>query len=193
MGFLSTINNVSLPGRGPGLGLSLGLVAATMLLLAGCGEPGFDRGTAGAMLNSKQVALNGEQIILNANQIACGVEDGLWTIADLGGGHRRGRLTYDAKELGFSDDLNLDAGAAAQAQVNGNFQVRTMNTESLDDVDAQTKLLRAAVGIVIDHPCFDHPLPIMGVRKGEFRADINPVFRFRQVAENQWDFDRLIH
>ncbi len=190
MGFDSTVHpNVSLPGRRLGWGL---LITAT-LLLAGCAEPGFDRGVAGNILNSEQVTLNSEQVLLDGGQIDCGVNDGLWTIADLGGGHRRGRLTYDGRELGFSDDINLDAGAEAHAQMNGTFQVRTMNTESLDDVDAQTKLLRASVGVVIDHPCFPHPLRIMGVRRGEFRSDINPVFRFRLVAENQWDFDRLIH
>lgn len=165
----------------------------TTLLLSGCGEAGFGPGTAGAILNSQQVTLNSEQVLLGPGEVQCGVDDDLWTIADLGGGHRRGRLTYDARELGFSDDINLDADSEAHAQVNGAFQVRTINAESLDEVDAQTKLLRAQVGVVIDHPCFKTPLRIMGVRKGEFRSDISPIFRFRLVAENQWDFDRLIH
>lgn len=162
------------------------------LLLAGCGEAVFDKNAAGALLNTIQVPLNSEQVIIQAHQIACGERDGLWLVSDLGGGNKIGRLTDEARELGFSDNIQIGAGPA-HVQVNGTFPVRTRKAEAWEEEGEATRVLTASVGVLIDHNCFEGPLQIMGVNKGEFREDYSPRFRFQMAGENQWTFDRLIH
>ena len=55
------------------------------------------------------------------------------------------------------------------------------------------KLVNGKVGAVIMHSCFGGvPLPIMGVRKGQFLPDAPVQLRYVQDG-NDWRFDRILH
>jgi hypothetical protein len=39
--------------------------------------------------------------------------------------------------------------------------------------------------------CFPNPLPIMGLRKGQFTEDYLPVLQFRY--DNGWQLEKFVH
>jgi hypothetical protein len=44
----------------------------------------------------------------------------------------------------------------------------------------------------VQHSCFAAPLPLMGVKKGNFQADVLPTFRFR-LQNDGWHAEKLVH
>jgi hypothetical protein len=48
------------------------------------------------------------------------------------------------------------------------------------------------MGIVVQHNCFPQPIPLMGVKKGKFSQDNNPMVRLKQQGTT-WFVDRLVH
>jgi hypothetical protein len=47
------------------------------------------------------------------------------------------------------------------------------------------------MGIIVPHACFPDPLPLMGVRKGNFAQDVSPVLLFRY--NNAWTLEGIVH
>jgi hypothetical protein len=52
-------------------------------------------------------------------------------------------------------------------------------------------LVEAKVGVKIDNACFPAPLPIMGLRKGQFTQDYSPVILLR--LDGGWQMDKFVH
>jgi hypothetical protein len=166
-------------------------VLAACLALTGCGGGGFD---AGGLLESHPVRLDGEQVMLSGDALNCGVREDLWTVSSLGDERSVGRLSQKARDLQFSDDVQIgDAVVGAPyAQIRGSFSVKVLQVGSLRDEDAFTKLADAKVGVKIDHSCFQNELPlVMGIKHGQFSRSTNPLFRFKMDGE--WMVDQIIH
>jgi hypothetical protein len=54
------------------------------------------------------------------------------------------------------------------------------------------KLVETEVGVKIDDACFQNPLPLMGVRHGEFSAE-SPVVFHLHLEESGWHVDDVVH
>lgn len=172
------------------------IVMGLCLIAAGCGFGDFNEGRCRNSIEAAPVRLDGEQVILKSDQIDCGVHNDLWDAA-----------TYDPKELGvarltaagralkFDDDIQINEVGNRQpyVQIRGEFPLQVLeilNIRDGDDVDL--KLVEVRVGVVVQHSCFPQPLPLMGVRKGKFSQDMNPVIRLKQQG-NSWFVDRFVH
>jgi hypothetical protein len=171
------------------VGLPLGLLAG--LILAGCGPGGFD---PNGILQSRPVRLDGEQIVLNPGQLECGAHEDLWTVASLGDDRSVARLNQKARDLQFSDDVQIgEPGIVTPyAQIHGSFPVKVVQVGSVRDEDAFTKTADAKIAVLIDHSCFQNNPPVlMGVRHGKFDPSTNPVFRFK--LDGDWSVDQIVH
>jgi hypothetical protein len=165
----------------------LGTVALT-----GCGGGGFD---ARSTLESRPARLDGEQILLDQTQLDCGVREDLWIVSPLGDARSVARLTQKARDLQFSDDVQIGDPEIKlpYAQIRGSFPITVLQMSSVRDQDAFTKLAEAKVGVRIDHSCFQNPLPVlMGVRHGKFDPSSNPVFRLK-LEGDAWLTDQVVH
>ena len=161
------------------------------LLLAGCGGGGFD---VNGLLESRPLRLDGEQVMLSGDALECGAREDLWTVTSLGDQRSVGRLSQKARDLQFSDDVQIGDPVVSYpyAQIRGSFSVAVLQVGSIRDEDAFTKVADAKVGVKIDHSCFQSSLPlVMGIKHGQFSRSTNPVFRFKMDGE--WMVDQIIH
>ena len=166
-------------------------VLAACLALAGCGGGGFD---VNGLLESHPVRLDGEQVMLAGEALDCGAREDLWTIASLGDDRSVGRLSQKARDLQFSDDVQIGdtVVGAPYAQIRGSFAVKVLQVGSIRDEDAYTKLADAKVGVQINHSCFQNSMPLlMGIKHGQFSRSANPLFRFKMDGE--WTMDQIVH
>jgi hypothetical protein len=172
------------------------LAALLCALSAGCADPNaFDDGVAKAAAEWEPVQLDSEQVSMNAAQLTCGVNNDLWD-APRGGAERSiSRLEQKGRALNFSDDVTSDEVGFMNpyTQVRGKFPLqldRVVSTSGGEDKD--TKIIQAKVGIKIAHACFDSPLPIMGVHKGQY-SDALPVTLQYERDGNGWHLAKIIH
>ena len=168
------------------------VILAACLALAACGSGGFDPTAA---LESQPIRLDGEQVVLEQGQLDCGALEDLWNVAQLGDGRSVGHLTQKARNLQFSDDVQIgDANIGLPyAQIHGSFAVRVLQMASVRDDDPSTKTVEAKVAVKIDHKCFENTWPVlMGVRHGQFTPSAHTIFRFTLDGE-QWPFDKVVH
>jgi hypothetical protein len=170
--------------------LTVGLAGLT---LAACGDGVFGPPQARVLLESQELQLDNEQVSLSYEQVACGEREDLWVVLRFGERRAAARLTDAARSLGFSDDVQIGAPdfRSPYAQVRGRFRVRASDIKLLD-VDSRTKVGEARAGLLMDHKCFDRPLPLMGVHKGQFSETSGPTFRFR-LSREDWQYDQLLH
>jgi hypothetical protein len=162
------------------------------MLLAGCGD--FNDGKTANIIQGSPVRLDAEQVMLSDQQVGCGVDNELWDPPSQGGTRTIARLTQKARDLKFDDDVSVREGGyrSPYVQVRGEFPLSVISIESTRDGPEQdTKLVEVRVGVKIDHPCFPNPLPLMGLRKGQFTEDYPPVFEFRYY--NNWQFEKVVH
>ena len=170
-------------------------VLLVLLLLAGCASSGFNKSMAKDVLEANPVQLNGEQLLLSDEQLTCGDREELWHLTQLAPGRAIGRLTEAGRALQFSDDVRVGAGGSVgpTVQVTGKFGLRALQVPALQDEGKRSKVVEARTGVVVNHACFKYPLPtLMGVRRGEFTAAANPMFRLRLQQEN-WTVEELLH
>ncbi len=166
------------------------ILVALMLVLAGCGSSEFGPGSVTGLLERAPLALSGEQVTLKQAQVDCGVQNELWDPpAD-----NVAKLTQKGRDLQFSDDVRLNDPdiRVPFTQVNGSFPVQVSQVLKLRDGDAGTKLADVKLAVVINHECFNSPLPVMGIRKGKFSPDAPVVFQLKG-AGNEWSLDKLVH
>jgi hypothetical protein len=77
-------------------------------------------------------------------------------------------------------------------QVRGDFNLAAPDILSdKDGPEPNTRLVFARLSVPIPHSCFSDPLPMLGVRKGNFSEDVPPVVLFR--FNNAWTVDRIVH
>ncbi|MBI4910722.1 MAG: hypothetical protein HY820_44320 [Acidobacteria bacterium] len=166
-------------------------------ILGGCG--GGPEGLTGDIvkyhLEKKPMKLEAEQVTLTPKQFECGLKEELWEQASEKFGERTiARLTAQARALKFDDEVTVSEPGfkLSYVQVRGELPVKmteyiSANERTKDVWDATAKL-----GVVIQHACFDKPLPLMGVRKGKFSQDAQPVFQFQKHGED-WKATQLVH
>jgi len=176
------------------------LVAALCLavVLSGCKPSSdFNDDTARGSIEFSPMKLEGEQVTLTDSQIQCGVQSELWDPpTTLSPDHTTAHLTSKARDLKFNDDVIIrdPNSRVAYVQVRGDFPLQVDSIVSTKDgEDRSSKLVEARVGIKIDNPCFQGPLPMMGVRRGNFNADAPVVFHLHFDESIGWRVDKLVH
>jgi hypothetical protein len=165
------------------------------MALSGCGSGEFDGGQARGAIEASPVKLDAEQVMLTQPQVDCGVQNDLWEPpSQLNPGRSVARLTAKGRALKFDDDVAATDPdyRLPHVQVRGEFALRVLGDPSIKDgPEKDTRLVEAKVGVRIDHSCFPAPLPMMGLKKGNFTPDATPVFLLRN--DGGWRVDSLVH
>ena len=163
-------------------------------VLAGCNGIGdFNYGKVRGIIEGTPMRLDAEYVMLSSQQVECGIQNDLWE-SPSSMGHERSvaRLTQQARDLKFADDVSMGELRSPFAQIRGDIQLSV--AEIINDRDGpekDTRLVDVRVGAVIQHSCFPSPLPIMGVKKGNFTQDYPPVLLFRY--NNGWQLEKFMH
>jgi hypothetical protein len=103
-------------------------------------------------------------------------------------------LTAKGRALKFDDDVAASDPdyRFPHVQVRGDFQLTTLEATTIKEgPEKDTKLVEARVGARIDHSCFPTPMPVMGLKKGNFTPDAAPVFLLRN--DNGWRVEKVVH
>jgi hypothetical protein len=157
----------------------------------------FNEDIARGSIEFGKMKLEGEQVTLTDSQIQCGVQSELWDPpTTLSPDHTSSHLTSKARDLKFNDDVIIrDPGSrVAYVQIRGEFPLQTDSIVSMKDgEDSNSKLVEARVSVKIDNPCFQSPLPMMGVRHGNFSPDSPVVFHMHFDENIGWRVDKLVH
>jgi len=157
----------------------------------------FNEDIARGSIEFGKMKLEGEQVTLTDSQIQCGVQSELWDPpTTLSTDHTSSHLTSKARDLKFNDDVIIrDPGSrVAYVQIRGEFPLQTDSIVSMKDgEDSNSKLVEARVSVKIDNPCFQSPLPMMGVRHGNFSPDSPVVFHMHFDENVGWRVDKLVH
>jgi len=173
--------------------LLAGLLCA---LASGCGDPdAFNDGVAKAAAQAEPFQLDSEQVDMNVTQLACGVSSELWDAPSVGTDRTVSRLQKKARDLNFADDISSDEPGHQwpYTQVRGKFPLQLDQVISIKDgEDKNTKIVQARIGIRIADPCFDTPLYIMGIRKGQYRDDLPATLQYERYGEG-WHLTKIVH
>jgi len=175
--------------------LGLALVAFAICLI-GCGPNDFNYGKARNLIEGTPLHLDAEYAMLTAAQYECGIQEELWDQPSqpvgLPGQIASARLTQKGRDLKFSDDVSIGVKRYPYVQVRGDFNL-AVNEISSDKEGPEefTRLVETKLAVVIPHMCFPNPLPLMGVRKGQFSQDTSPVLFFRY--NNGWSIEKVVH
>ena len=177
---------------------ALTVVLCLGVLLCGCKPSSeFNEDTARGAIEADKMKLEGEQVTLSDSQIQCGVQSELWDPpTSLSPDHVTSHLTSKARAVKFNDDVIIKdpSSRVAYVQVRGEFSFQVDSIVSIKDAeDKYAKVVEAKASIKIDDPCFQSPVPLMGVRHGNFSADSPVVFHIHFDENNGWHVDKLIH
>jgi hypothetical protein len=173
---------------------SIWIAVVSSLVLAGCGEREFGEGKIRYRMETQQTQLDGEQVTLTKAQVACGAQQDLWDIEQLGEDRSVGRLTQNARNVGFGDDVQVEQPGFhnSYVQVRGSFVLSLIQVNNIRDDGPQNKVVDAKVGVRINHSCFDSPLPVLlGVKRGKFNETAGTLVRFH--LDGDWMYDQIIH
>ena len=166
-------------------------IVSLMLPFTSYSDGEFGEAQARNLLSHGTKQLDGEQVVLQQGQVGCGVREELWTYQALGESRGLGRLTEKGRALNFADDVQVEADANPFVQVRGQLPIQVSQVVQIRDENASTKIVEARVAVKINHPCFGNPLPLMGVRHGQFTA--NSPARFQLALNETWEYDRILH
>jgi|SRR5581483_6473507 len=170
----------------------LSCLAITIGALTACGPGDFNYGKAGNLIQGAPMRLDAEYVMLSPQQFQCGITEDLWDTPSDVGGHSAARLTQKGRDLKFADDVSVGDMRQPYVQVRGEFTLAAMDVKSdREGPEKDSKLVDVVLGVPINHSCFTQPLPMMGVRKGNFTQDYPPVVLFRY--NNGWYLDRIMH
>lgn len=169
-----------------------GLVAGSAILLLACNPTDFNYGKVKGIIEGSPVRLDAEYVMLTQGELDCGVQNDLWQPPADSGGRVIARLNQKARDLKFSDDVSVSDMPRPYVQIRGDFNLSVLEiTSDRDGPEKESKLVDAKIGIPIQHSCFPNPLPLMGVKKGDFRQDVSPLLLFR--FNNGWYLDKFVH
>ncbi len=161
-----------------------------------CGDKNqFDEGVAKGILEANAVNLDGEQVTITQTQLECGVQSELWEApSQVSGDRSTARLTSKGRDLNFDDDPAIEPNFhLPHAQVRGAFSLDVGEVSGIRDGETDgTKLVDAKAGIKLQNACFPAPLPILGVKHGDFREDTPVSFLFRK-SDDGWHLEKLVH
>lgn len=165
---------------------------AVSVLYGGCGAGDFNYGKVKNIIEGSPMHLDAEYVILTPGQLDCGVQEELWDPPSPSGRWSVARLTQKGRSLKFADDVSVGEMRSPYVQIRGDINLAVAEiTSDHDGTEPQTKLVEAKVGAVIQDACFQSPLPIMGVRKGNFTENYSPILLFRY--NNGWQLERFQH
>jgi hypothetical protein len=170
-------------------------VVCLALLTTGCTQKEFAPEKAQAIVGATPIHLDAEQVMLSTSQLECGVQNELWDApGPLSQGRSVARLLDAGRALHFDDDVVVTENGYHQpyVQIRGDFPMQLADGPSIKDEDSDGKLVEGKLLVMIPHMCFTDGLPVMGVRKGQFSQDVNPVLEFRLLADG-WHFTKLLH
>jgi hypothetical protein len=175
------------------VGARLGIVAGLAVLCSACTHNDFGPGTAQALVAQKPRRLDAEQLILSYGQVDCGVREQLWDPPAELGSRTLARLTERGRTLKFDDDVVVaEAGHRnPYVQVRGDFPLTMPDPPDVKD-QGDMKMAVGKVLAMVDHSCFPDPVPVMGVRHGNFAENAVPVLRFEKT-EDGWAYAGLVH
>jgi hypothetical protein len=173
----------------------LAAVVSFSFTFLGCGnKDDFNGGRAKELLEAAPVTMEGEQVTLTQMQVECGVQEDLWDRPTQFSPERStARLQQKGRDLRFNDDVAIEPNRPAYIQIRGAISLQVDDVSNIRDGEENgTKLVDAKAGAKIQHSCFAAPLPLMGVKKGNFQADVPTIFRFR-LHDDGWHVDKLVH
>jgi hypothetical protein len=177
---------------------SRGLLAVAVgfgFAFCGCGsKEDFDGGKAKDLLESAPINLEGEQVTLTSMQFDCGVQEDLWEHpTQFSPDRSTARLDPKGRDLKFNDDVVMEPSRQPYLQVRGALSLQVDDVSNIrDGPENGTKLADIKGGVKIQHTCFSNPLPIMGVKKGNFQADTPATFQFR-LRDDGWHVEKMVH
>ena len=128
-------------------------------------------------------------------QLACGVTDELWDAPTAGADRTVSHLEPKGRSLNFSDDISSDEAGhlLPYTQVRGKFAMQLDQVISIKDgEDKDTKIVQGKIGVKIPEPCFDSPVYIMGIRKGQYHDDLPATMQFERYGDG-WHLTKIIH
>ncbi len=171
--------------------LSFAAAVALALAAASCGSnTDFD---AKSILEAAPVRLDGEQVTLSQKDVECGIKEELWdSPTQLSQATTVARLTPKGRALNFSDDVTMEVNSRPYVQVRGTFSLQVDQVTDVSAGEKDTKLVTASAGVKVPHSCFPNPLPIMGVKHGNFQHDTPASFQLHPTKDG-WAFDRVVH
>jgi hypothetical protein len=176
--------------------VSSAFLAAICVLSTGCGDPdAFNEGVAKAAAQAVPFQLDSEQVDMNPTQLACGANDDLWGPPVVGSDRTISHLEQKGRDLNFTDDISSDEPGHQwpYTQVRGKFPLQLDQVISIKDGDDKdTKIVQARIGIKVAEPCFDTPLYIIGVRKGQYRDDLPATLQYEKDGTG-WHLTKIIH
>lgn len=173
------------------LGAVLGLYLATVA----CGnKDDLDGESVKAIVEASAINLDGEQVSITPVQLDCGVQSELWDApAQVSQDRTTARLTSKGRGLNFGDDPTIEPNyRLPHAQVRGAFSLEVDEVSDIKNGDADTKLVTAKAAVKIPDACFANPLPMLGVKHGDFKEDAPVSLQFRKT-DTGWRFDKLVH
>jgi hypothetical protein len=119
----------------------------------------------------------------------------LWDAPDIGPDRTISRLQQKGRNLNFSDDVSSDEAGhlLPYTQVRGKFPLQLDQVISIKDgEDKNTKIVQAKIGIRVAEPCFDTPLYIMGIRKGQYHDDLPATLQYERYDQG-WHLTKILH
>ena len=172
-------------------------VLALLMTAFGCGggPQGLPADSVKYSLERRPLKLEAEQVMLTQKQFECGVKEELWEQAPEKFGERTiARLTQRARDLKFDDEVTVSEPGfkLPYVQVRGTLPVKVTEVVSVKERNPNTSVAELIMGVVIEHSCFPTPLTLMGVKKGKFSQDAQPVFQFLLKGED-WVPDQFVH
>ncbi len=165
-------------------------------LSAGCTDPTlFDENVARGAAQAEPFDLDSEQVSMTPVQQACGVTDELWEAPIAGIDRTVSHLQPKGRSLNFSDDISSDEAGhqLPYTQVRGKFPLQLDQVISIKDgEDKDTKIVQAKIGVKIAEQCFDAPVYIMGIRKGQYHDDLPATLQFERYGDG-WHLTKIVH
>jgi hypothetical protein len=167
------------------------------VVLAGCrANSDFNEEIAKDAIEMAPLKLEGEQVTFTGAQVQCGMQAEYWDAPlTISPDHSSAHLTPKGAALKFADDVIITdpSSRVPFVQVRGDFPLAVTSITALKDgEDKTTKVVEAKVGVKIDDPCFQNPLPLMGVKHGQFSSD-SPVIFHLHLEDAGWRVDRVVH
>jgi hypothetical protein len=174
--------------------ISASVVLLLSIICSACGSNDFNEDRGRGLVEAKPVRLDGEQASLTPTQVDCGVKSELWEApTETSPGHSSAHLMQPGRDLKFSDDVLVDpAFRQPYVQLKGDVQLVVLSYVGAKAAGENSKIGEFTVGAKIPHACFSSPVPLLGVKKGNFREDVPVAFRFN-LTEDGWHMDQLLH
>ncbi len=151
---------------------------------------------AQSIMSSSPIHLDAEQVTLTLSQFECGVQYDLWDPPGgaTAAGRTSARLEQAGRDLHFGDDVVVSEPGFRQpyVQVRGDFMMQLADGPNIREDGPDGRLVDGKLLAIVPHMCFSDPLPVMGVRKGNFTSEVNPVMQFR-LLQDGWHFTKLVH